>query len=159
MADVRGGVRLRTPVQEIMDAKSIVLRGIVAIYPANSVGDDIEVYTDEDRQSVAATFHGLRQQVRAINTSSASCVTCLLSPSVSGLARRTADCRVTGPCAHQRCGAAGLIVISAATFQAEKDTEEPYYCISDFIAPKVRPLAPWYVFHGRAEGGGQRMHV
>ena len=32
-----------------MAKKSIQLKGIVAIYPANSVGDDIELYTDEAR--------------------------------------------------------------------------------------------------------------
>ena len=30
-----------------MAKKSIRLKGIIAIYPANSVGDDIELYSDE----------------------------------------------------------------------------------------------------------------
>jgi 5-methyltetrahydrofolate--homocysteine methyltransferase len=38
-------------------------RGIIGFYPANSVGDDIEVYTDESRSTVQTTFHTLRQQV------------------------------------------------------------------------------------------------
>jgi 5-methyltetrahydrofolate--homocysteine methyltransferase len=36
--------------------------GVVGLYPANSVGDDIEIYTDESRSQVAMTWHGLRQQ-------------------------------------------------------------------------------------------------
>jgi len=32
--------------------------------PANSVGDDIEIYTDESRRDVLFTWHGLRQQTR-----------------------------------------------------------------------------------------------
>jgi 5-methyltetrahydrofolate--homocysteine methyltransferase len=36
----------------------------VAFYPANSVGEDIEVYTDESRGEVLFTWHGLRQQTR-----------------------------------------------------------------------------------------------
>ncbi|MBL4656165.1 MAG: methionine synthase, partial [Bacteroidia bacterium] len=32
-------------------------------YPANSIGDDIELYVDNDRSEVLATFHTLRQQV------------------------------------------------------------------------------------------------
>ncbi len=40
-----------------MAKKSIRLRGIVAIYPANSVGDDIELYTDEARTVVISTWN------------------------------------------------------------------------------------------------------
>jgi 5-methyltetrahydrofolate--homocysteine methyltransferase len=36
--------------------------GIVAFYPANQVGDDIQIYSDETRTEVIATFHGIRQQ-------------------------------------------------------------------------------------------------
>jgi 5-methyltetrahydrofolate--homocysteine methyltransferase len=36
----------------------------VAFYPANSVGEDIEVYTDDTRREVLFTWHGLRQQTR-----------------------------------------------------------------------------------------------
>ncbi len=35
--------------QDIIAKKAIRLKGIVAIYAANSVGDDIEVYADEVR--------------------------------------------------------------------------------------------------------------
>jgi cobalamin-dependent methionine synthase I/methionine synthase I (cobalamin-dependent) len=38
-------------------------RGIIGFFPANAVGDDIEVYTDESRTTVQTTFHTLRQQV------------------------------------------------------------------------------------------------
>jgi 5-methyltetrahydrofolate--homocysteine methyltransferase len=36
--------------------------GVIGLFPANSVGDDIEVYADESRSSVAMTLHTLRQQ-------------------------------------------------------------------------------------------------
>ncbi|MGH6623607.1 MAG: methionine synthase [Burkholderiaceae bacterium] len=36
----------------------------VAFYPANAVGDDIEVYADDSRKEVLFTWHGLRQQTR-----------------------------------------------------------------------------------------------
>jgi len=35
---------------------------VMGLYPANSVGDDIEIYTDESRSEVAMTWYGLRQQ-------------------------------------------------------------------------------------------------
>ena len=40
---------LNTQMQDIIAKKAIRLKGIVAIYAANSVGDDIEVYADEVR--------------------------------------------------------------------------------------------------------------
>ena len=38
-------------------------RGIYGFFPANSIGDDIEVYTDESRTTVKTVFRTLRQQV------------------------------------------------------------------------------------------------
>jgi len=38
------------------------LKGVAGLFPANSSGDDIEVYTDESRKSVLMTLHTLRQQ-------------------------------------------------------------------------------------------------
>jgi 5-methyltetrahydrofolate--homocysteine methyltransferase len=42
----------------------LTANGAVAFYPANSVGDDIEIYTDESRRDVLFTWHGLRQQTK-----------------------------------------------------------------------------------------------
>lgn len=47
----------------IKDKKILKCTGVVGIHPANSVGDDIEVYTDDSRQTVAQKFMGLRQQL------------------------------------------------------------------------------------------------
>ena len=38
-------------------------RGVFGFFPANSIGDDIEIYTDEDRSTVRTVFHTLRQQM------------------------------------------------------------------------------------------------
>jgi len=38
------------------------LKGVAGIFPANSTGDDIEVYADESRTAVLMTLHTLRQQ-------------------------------------------------------------------------------------------------
>jgi 5-methyltetrahydrofolate--homocysteine methyltransferase len=40
--------------------KRLRMVGIVGIYPANSVGDDIEVYTDESRAEVSQRRQGGR---------------------------------------------------------------------------------------------------
>ena len=43
---------------------ALVARGVAGVWPANSVGDDIEVYDDVAARNVIATFHTLRQQGR-----------------------------------------------------------------------------------------------
>ncbi|MBC8043904.1 MAG: methionine synthase, partial [Rhizobacter sp.] len=42
--------------------KSLTATGVAGLFPANAVGDDIEVYTDETRSDVRAVIHTLRQQ-------------------------------------------------------------------------------------------------
>jgi 5-methyltetrahydrofolate--homocysteine methyltransferase len=48
--------------KKIVDGKLLKARAVFALYPANSIGDDIEVYNDETRKNVVANFHTLRQQ-------------------------------------------------------------------------------------------------
>ena len=43
--------------------KRVKLNAVIGLYPANAVGDDIEVYEDESRTVVKAKMYGLRQQV------------------------------------------------------------------------------------------------
>jgi 5-methyltetrahydrofolate--homocysteine methyltransferase len=48
--------------KEIVGKKLLTARGVYGFFPANSVGDDIELYADDSRSTVLATFHTLRQQ-------------------------------------------------------------------------------------------------
>ena len=49
--------------KEVIAGKSLQLKGIVGLFPANTVdSEDVEVYTDETRSKVAARFCMLRQQ-------------------------------------------------------------------------------------------------
>jgi 5-methyltetrahydrofolate--homocysteine methyltransferase len=50
--------------ERIVAERWLTANGVVAFYPANSVGDDIEIYTDESRREVLFTWYGLRQQTR-----------------------------------------------------------------------------------------------
>lgn len=45
----------------IVTTNKLQAHGVVAFYPANSVGDDIEVY--DENGDVIEVLHGLRQQV------------------------------------------------------------------------------------------------
>merc|ERR1719384_1236192 len=47
----------------IVKEKVLKASGVVGIWPANAVGDDIEVYTNENRDEVKCKFYGLRQQL------------------------------------------------------------------------------------------------
>ena len=42
----------------------LVARGVHAFWPANSTGDDVDLYTDEERSEKIATFYFLRQQMQ-----------------------------------------------------------------------------------------------
>ena len=49
--------------KKIIEGRWLTANGAIALLPANSVrDDDIEIYTDESREKVAFTWHGLRQQ-------------------------------------------------------------------------------------------------
>jgi 5-methyltetrahydrofolate--homocysteine methyltransferase len=49
--------------QDIVKGKLFTAKGVYGFWPANSVGDDIELYTDDSRAEVLTTFHMLRQQM------------------------------------------------------------------------------------------------
>ncbi|WP_205873321.1 methionine synthase [Mycobacterium camsae] len=58
--------KLYDDAQEMLDTlikeKWLTANGVIGFFPANAVGDDIEVYTDETRSQVLTTLHNLRQQ-------------------------------------------------------------------------------------------------
>ncbi|HXX68778.1 MAG TPA: methionine synthase [Polyangiaceae bacterium] len=47
---------------EIVARKLLVARGVYGIFPANTVGDDVQLYNDESHSVRLARFHFLRQQ-------------------------------------------------------------------------------------------------
>jgi 5-methyltetrahydrofolate--homocysteine methyltransferase len=48
---------------EIVQQRLLVARAVYGFFPANAVGDDVELYTDYSRSKVLTTFHFLRQQL------------------------------------------------------------------------------------------------
>jgi len=75
--------------KRIVDQKLLQANAVIGFWPANSVGDDIELYTDDTRTQVLTTIYTLRQQ-------------------------------------------------------GEKVKGEPYYALSDFIAPKESGIADYW---------------
>ena len=49
--------------ETIVQKKLLTARAVYGFFPANSVGDDVEIYTDDSRRAVLTTFHFLRQQM------------------------------------------------------------------------------------------------
>jgi 5-methyltetrahydrofolate--homocysteine methyltransferase len=49
--------------EQIVSQRWLTARAVYGFFPANSVDDDIELYTDDSRSQVLATFHTLRQQL------------------------------------------------------------------------------------------------
>jgi 5-methyltetrahydrofolate--homocysteine methyltransferase len=76
---------------EIMLAKMleenwVKAHAVVGFFPANSVDDDIEIYTDETRTTVLATFRMLRQQSRKAKDKPNLCLADFIAPKSSGVA-------------------------------------------------------------------------
>ncbi|MEZ8109267.1 methionine synthase [Vibrio splendidus] len=80
----------RVEIEKLLEA-----RGMCAMFPANSVGDDIEVYTDESRTEVLKVLHNLRQQTekpKGFNY----CLSDYIAPKDSGKADWIGGFAVTG---------------------------------------------------------------
>lgn len=50
--------------KQIIDEKWITANGVIGLFPANASGDDIIVFSTEDRKTKRAVFHTLRQQTK-----------------------------------------------------------------------------------------------
>ena len=71
---------------EIIAKKMITAKGIFGIWPANSNGDDIDLYTDESRATLIGKFHHLRQQQKRSSGLPNYCLSDFVAPKSSGIA-------------------------------------------------------------------------
>ena len=74
-----------TLLDEIVERNLFRANGVVGFWPANAVGDDIEIYSDENRSEVIGKFHHLRQQVRPKDGKSSMCLSDYIAPKESGI--------------------------------------------------------------------------
>jgi 5-methyltetrahydrofolate--homocysteine methyltransferase len=70
--------------QRIVDEEHFVAKAVIGFWPANAVGDSIEVYTDETRQAVRTRFHFLRQQNEKPADQHNHCLSDYIAPKESG---------------------------------------------------------------------------
>ncbi len=68
----------------IVEEKLLTARGVYGFWPANSLGDDVEIYRDESRTDVVARFHFLRQQMQKPAGQPNYCLADFVAPESSG---------------------------------------------------------------------------
>jgi len=81
---------------KIAEEGEITANGMVGIFPANSVGDDIEIYSDESRTEVLQVSNQLRQQGEKKAPFVNHCLADYVAPKKSGVADYIAAFAVTG---------------------------------------------------------------
>jgi 5-methyltetrahydrofolate--homocysteine methyltransferase len=69
----------------IIDGKWLRARGVYGIFPANAIDDDVELYTDETRNSRLTTFHFLRQQIAKKEGEADQSLSDFVAPKSTGL--------------------------------------------------------------------------
>jgi 5-methyltetrahydrofolate--homocysteine methyltransferase len=70
---------------DIVKRQSLKAHAAYGFYPANAVGDDVEVYRDETRTQLASKFHFLRQQIDKAEGRFDHCLADYIAPKESGL--------------------------------------------------------------------------
>ncbi len=71
--------------KRIVDQKLYRASGVIGFWPANSVGDDIELYTDETRGTLLAKIHTLRQQSEKVKGEPYYALADFIAPKESGV--------------------------------------------------------------------------
>ncbi len=126
----------QTMLLKLIDEKVLKATAVVGLFPANSVGDDIEVYTDESRSEVQAVFHTLRQQMAKSNTKPNYALSDFIAPKESGVTDYIGAFAV--------CAGGGIDEL-VARYEAEND---------DYSSIMVKALADRL-----AEAFAERMHA
>ncbi len=72
--------------ERIIERRSLRARAVMGLFPANSVGDDVEIYADSGRSEVIAVARFLRQQMRKSSSGPNMCLADFVAPKESGLA-------------------------------------------------------------------------
>jgi 5-methyltetrahydrofolate--homocysteine methyltransferase len=73
--------------ERVIRERWLTANGVIGFFPANSVDDDdVELYTDESRGAVLATFHFLRQQMSKRQDAPNLCLADFIAPKHTGVA-------------------------------------------------------------------------
>jgi 5-methyltetrahydrofolate--homocysteine methyltransferase len=72
--------------KKIIDEKWFAPKGVIGFWPANAVGDDVRLYTDDTRRQELATFFTLRQQLAKRDGKANMALSDFVAPEDSGKA-------------------------------------------------------------------------
>src|SRR5690606_6217900 len=75
----------REMLRRIIDEKWLTASAVVGIWPANSVDEDIEIYSDETKSAVLYVQHTLRQQLKKAEGADNHALADLIAPKDSGI--------------------------------------------------------------------------
>ena len=70
---------------KIVEGNLITARGVYGLFPANAIGDDVELYIDETRENVMDRFHFLRQQANREGSEPCRSLADFIAPKETGL--------------------------------------------------------------------------
>ncbi|UQB42395.1 methionine synthase [Thiomicrospira microaerophila] len=73
----------QTMLKQIIEEKWLTARAVIGFYPANAVGDDIELYTDDSRATPLTRLHHLRQQAEKKPGQYNQCLSDYIAPKAS----------------------------------------------------------------------------
>ena len=75
----------QTMLKKIVEQKWLSANAVIGLFPVNSVGDDIEIYTDQTRSKLAMTYHCLRQQDQKPTGKPNRCLSDFVAPKETGV--------------------------------------------------------------------------
>lgn len=70
--------------KKLIEKKWLQANAVIGFFPANSVGDDIEIYQDDNRSDIRATFRMLRQQTKKQSGKANICLADFIAPKTTG---------------------------------------------------------------------------
>jgi len=70
----------------IVEENWLTANGVIGIWPANTSGDDIEIYTDDSRKEVLDVVHTLRQQTKKAKGAHNMALSDFIAPKETGIA-------------------------------------------------------------------------
>jgi 5-methyltetrahydrofolate--homocysteine methyltransferase len=92
LEDERQGVEARKVFNDgnalldaIIEKNLITARGVYGFFPANAIGDDVELYTDDTRGKMLERFHFLRQQANREGSEPCRSLADFIAPKETGL--------------------------------------------------------------------------
>lgn len=75
----------RAMLEKIKKDKMLIPRAVIGLFPANSVGDDIEVYDPKSPDKVLSTFYNIREQQEKPGKKNYYCLSDFITPKKSGV--------------------------------------------------------------------------